>query len=72
MKKIKNKHLAAAIEQAGSPAQVAVDMGVTESAVRNWMRLGRVPKTIAILMGVKYKLSLVSYKAIQVAPGGQK
>jgi transposase-like protein len=72
MKKSNNTHLAAAIEQAGSPAQVAVDMGVTESAVRNWVRLGRVPKTVALLMGVKYKLSIRSYKGVQAAPGGKR
>ena len=47
-------------------------MGVTESAVRNWVRLGRVPKTVAILMGVKYKLSPKSYKGVQAAPGGKR
>jgi hypothetical protein len=72
MKKSNNTYLAAAIEQAGSPAQVAVDMGVTESAVRNWVRLGRVPKTVALLMGVKYKLSIKSYKGVQAAPGGER
>lgn len=72
MKKIKNTHLASAIEQAGSPAQVAVDMGVTESAVRNWVRLGRVPKTVALLMGVKYKLSVTSYRGLHEAPGGKR
>lgn len=72
MKKIKNTHIAAAIKQAGSLAQVAVDMGVTEGAVRNWVRLGRVPKTVALLMGEKYKLSLKSYKGVQADPGSKR
>ena len=72
MKKTKNTHLADAVDQAGSLAQVAVDMGVTEGAVRNWVRLGRVPKTVALLMGAKYKLSLKSYKGVQAAPGSKR
>ena len=70
MKKTKNTHLADAVDQAGSLAQVAVDMGVTEGAVRNWVRLGRVPKTIALLMGVKYGMSPTSYEGLQKAPRG--
>ena len=50
----KNQVLAELIGSAGGVTQVAAACGVTESAVRHWVRKGRVPKTAAYLLQTLY------------------
>ena len=54
MTEAKNEVLVALIGQAGGVTQVAASCGVTESAVRHWVRKGRVPKTAAYLLQTLY------------------
>lgn len=46
----KNPTLAQMVSDLGGVTKVAAQCGVTESAVRHWMRKGRVPTTAAYLL----------------------
>jgi hypothetical protein len=50
----KNPVLSELVQELGGVTQVAAVCGVTESAVRHWMRKGRVPKTAAYLLHTLY------------------
>jgi hypothetical protein len=50
----KNEVLTGLIKEAGGTTQVAARCGVTDSAVRHWVRKGRVPRTAALLLHTLY------------------
>lgn len=50
----KNEVLAALVTELGGVTKLASTCGVTESAVRHWIRKGRVPTTAAYLLHVLY------------------
>lgn len=50
----KNPVLTKLVDELGGVTQVAVKTGVTESAVRHWIRKGRVPNTAAYLLHTLY------------------
>lgn len=50
----KNAVLADLLKEAGGTTQVAAACGVTDSAVRHWVRKGRVPRTAALLLHTLY------------------
>lgn len=49
-----NETLAGLIRDQGGVTSVAAACGVTESAVRHWIRKGKVPATAAILLHTLY------------------
>lgn len=49
-----NDTLAQLLKHAGGVTVVAAACGVTESAVRHWVRKGKVPSTAAILLHSLY------------------
>jgi hypothetical protein len=50
----KNPVLTELVAELGGVTQVAAKTGVTESAVRHWIRKGRVPNTAAYLLHTLY------------------
>lgn len=50
----KNPVLSELVSELGGVTQVAAACGVTESAVRHWIRKGRVPRTAAFLLHTLY------------------
>lgn len=54
MTETKNEVLVSLIQEAGGTTQLAAACGVTDSAVRHWVRKGRVPRTAALLLHTLY------------------
>lgn len=54
MTETKNQVLTDLLKEAGGTTQVAAACGVTESAVRHWIRKGKVPTTAALLLHTLY------------------
>lgn len=54
MTETKNEVLVSLIKEAGGTTQLAAACGVTDSAVRHWVRKGRVPRTAALLLHTLY------------------
>lgn len=51
-----NKALTELIKSTGGVTQIAVDVGVTEGAVRYWIQRGRVPVPAARVLASKYSI----------------